>query len=126
MASKILIVEDEQGLLNTLADEFSSTGFTVLKSSNGVEGLRTALHEHPDAILLDIMMPQMDGLTMMQKLRADAWGASAKVILLTNLDPDGDVIQKVNEYKPTYYFVKSNIKIEELLTKIKEVVGIAA
>lgn len=71
---KILIVEDEESLLKTLGEKFTLEGFEVVKAQNGVEGLRVALQEHPDLILLDIVMPVMGGMEMLGKLRQDDWG----------------------------------------------------
>lgn len=62
----------------------------------------------------------MDGIAMLDFLRKDAYGKSAKVILLTNLEPDDEILQKVLEDQPTYYFVKSDIQPAELLERIKE------
>ena len=80
----ILIVEDDEAMLEVLIDEFKREGFKTLSAKNGVEGLDTALEKHPDIILLDILMPEMDGLTMLTKLRDDKWGKDVPVILLTN------------------------------------------
>ena len=85
----ILIVEDELPLLKVYADRFSDEGFLVLKANNGQEGLDLAIKEKPDLILLDILMPVMDGLTMMQKLRENTtWGKTVPIMLLTNLSAD--------------------------------------
>lgn len=70
----ILIVEDDVPELNALRDKFTHEGFSILEAKNGEEGLATALREHPDLILLDIIMPVMDGMTMLVNLRKDPWG----------------------------------------------------
>ena len=67
--TKILIVEDEMIINKMYAEELRSQGFLVLTATNGGEGLELALREKPNLILLDILMPIMDGLTMMSKLR---------------------------------------------------------
>lgn len=118
----ILIVEDEPAMRLTLVDNLVSEGFNALQAGDGVEGLSVASMHHPDLILLDILMPRMDGLTMMQKLRAqDAWGKKVPIILLTNLSPNEDKIMKrITEDEPTYYLVKSNSPISDVLEKIRE------
>ena len=79
----ILIVEDDRSLLHALTDKFKLEGFHVLNSENGKEGLEMALKEEPDAILLDILMPIMDGLTMLGELRqANSWGRRVPVVIL--------------------------------------------
>ena len=77
---KVLVVEDERTLRDALVKKLSKEEFTVLSAKDGKEGLDTALAEHPDLILLDILMPKMNGIEVLQKLREDEWGAKAKVI----------------------------------------------
>ncbi len=115
-------VEDEKSLRDVLHDKFSLEGFNVLEAKDGEEGLATALREHPDIILLDIVLPKMDGLTMMKKLReANEWGKNVPIILLTNLEANDDKIMKaITDNTPAYYLVKANYTIEDLVEKIKE------
>src|SRR3989344_7700045 len=120
----ILIVEDELPLLKVYADRFSEEGFLVLKASNGQEGLDLAIKEKPDLILLDILMPVMDGLTMMQKLRENTtWGRAVPIMLLTNLSDDEKKIKKiVDENGPAYYLVKLDWSLSAIIEKAKVVV----
>ncbi len=115
---KILIIDDELAYVKLLRDVLSST-YEVLDAQNGQTGLEISLKEKPDLILLDIRMPIMDGMTMLKKLRKDHYGKTAKVILLTNLEANDTIVKQVVEDQPTYYFVKSDIKLEDLLEKIK-------
>ena len=119
---KILVIEDDASLRNVLRDKFILEGFRVLEAKNGEEGLATALSEHPDLILLDIVMPQMDGITMMKELRQkNEWGKNVPIILLTNLSADDEKInQAIVDNVPAYYLVKSNYTISDLVEKIKE------
>ena len=115
----ILVVEDEISLLNALRDKLTREHFAVLEAKNGEEGLEVALREHPDLILLDIVMPKMDGMTVLRKLREDLWGKSAKVIILTNLS-DKEKMAEALEQKLHKYLVKSDWKIEEVVAKVRE------
>ena len=115
----ILVVEDEISLLNALRDKLTRENFAVLEAKNGEEGLEVALREQPDLILLDIVMPKMDGMTMLRKLREDLWGKSAKVIILTNLS-DNEKIAGALEQKSQEYLVKSDWKIEDVVAKVRE------
>ncbi|OHA24840.1 MAG: hypothetical protein A3D52_02590 [Candidatus Taylorbacteria bacterium RIFCSPHIGHO2_02_FULL_44_36] len=122
---KILVieeVEDEKSLRDVLHDKFVKEGFSVLEARDGEEGLATALRERPDIILLDIIMPKMDGLTMMKKLReGNEWGKKVPIILLTNLSADDDkIMAAITNDEPAYYLVKSNYTIEDLVEKIRE------
>src|SRR3989339_557055 len=104
---KILIVEDEAPLRNAVSDILTFEGFTVFQAKNGQEGLDIALREHPDLTLLDLMMPIMDGLTMLEKLRQDqTWGTQAA---------------EAGSYD---FLVKSDWNIEDVVRKIKGRLGI--
>lgn len=120
---KILIVEDEPMLLKVLVDRFVQEQFTVVSAMNGKEGLAIALKEHPDIILLDLVMPVMDGMTMLRELRKDAWGKIVQVLLLTNLsDP-----QKMSESiirDVAGYLIKSDWKLDDLVTEVKRKIAI--
>lgn len=120
---KILVVEDEQSYQLLLKDQLAQSGYKVIGASDGEKGLSIAIKEQPNLILLDLRMPKMDGMTMLDLLRQDAYGKSAKVIILTNFEPDDKVLQKVVADKPTYYFIKSDIKLDDLLEKIKELLS---
>jgi len=121
---KIMIIEDEKPMQDAVSDTLKQHGFQVLSADNGKDGLAIALKEHPDLLLLDIFMPQMDGLTMLETLRSDAWGHNVPVIILTNLNPDADqTIRSILEHKPAYYLIKSNVTLDAIVSKIKEVLN---
>jgi DNA-binding response OmpR family regulator len=119
---KILIVEDEPSMLSILNDKLLETGWETIQARNGEEGLKIALEQHPDLILLDLLMPKMDGTTTINKLREDEWGKTVPVIMLTNVNPDTDTALKdILKTQPAFYFVKSDIDLATLVEKIKEV-----
>jgi two-component system response regulator MprA len=119
---KILVIEDDPALRGVLHDKFTLDGFSVLEAKDGEEGLAMSLSEHPDIILLDIVMPRMDGLTVMKKLREmNEWGKNVPVVLLTNLSADDEKInQAIVDNEPAYYLVKSNWTISDLVEKVNE------
>ena len=118
----ILIVEDEPALLKVYADGLTEEGFRIVRARNGQEGMEVALREKPALILLDILMPVMDGLTMMKKLREDhLWGKTVPIILLTNLSASEEEIMKaITKYEPAYYLVKSDYTLQGVVEKIQE------
>lgn len=115
----VLIVEDEVSLATALHEKFISEGFSVLEAHDGEEGLEIALAKKPDCILLDIIMPKMDGITMLKHLRVDPWGKKAKVIMLTNLS-DSTQVASAMEQDAFEFLVKSDVKIEEIVSKVRE------
>lgn len=118
----LLVVEDSLSLRNVLRDTLKEEGFNILEAGDGENGLKIATKEHPDLILLDILMPKIDGMTMMAELRkSDEWGKSVPVILLTNVSPDNDKINNaIAENEPAYYLVKSKTILSDVVEKVKE------
>ena len=121
---KLLIIEDENLMLKPLVDKFSSEGFEVILAKNGETGLDKALTEKPDLILLDIILPKKDGMTMMRELRAsNSWGKNVPIILLTNLNADDRIMKGVTKDEPAYYLVKTDWTLDQVVEKVKDRLG---
>jgi len=118
---KILIIEDDPSYLKLLNDQLTKNGYGIVQAKDGKEGLAIATSQHPDMIILDIKMPVMDGIAMLDELRKDEYGKSAKVIILTNLEPNDKILRKVLEDVPTYYLIKSDIQLNELIERVKDI-----
>jgi len=114
----ILIVEDDLDLLEVLRKKFIMEKFEVLQAPDGKIGLEEALRSHPDLILLDIIMPIMDGMTMLAKLRQDSWGKNVSVILLTNLSDESKVAEGL-KHGVYDYLVKADWNIGDVVKKVK-------
>lgn len=124
-AHKILIVEDDQAMLDALVDNLKLNGFEKLVTAqNGQEGLDAAFRENPDLILLDIVLPKLDGMQVLKKLRSDARGKTIKVILLTNLNVTDSILTGIVSNEPSYYLVKAEHSIDEVIDKVKSVLGV--
>jgi DNA-binding response OmpR family regulator len=118
---KLLIVEDEDSMLNALVEKFSSEGFETVAAKDGKTGFDKALVEKPDLILLDIVLPEKDGMTMMRELRAyNSWGKGVPIILLTNLNADDKIMEGVAKDEPSYYLVKTDWTLDQIVDKVKE------
>ena len=87
---RILVVDDEERILNFLSSKLKASGYEVLKASNGLEGLEQAQAQEPDLIVLDLLMPKMDGLEMLKELRSFSM---VPVIILTAKGADADRIK---------------------------------
>jgi DNA-binding response OmpR family regulator len=121
MAEKktILIIEDENSLRKILEKAISNEGLNVDGANNGEEGLAMALKNHPDLILLDLLMPKMLGLKVLEKLRKDEWGKDVPVIILTNLDFEDKKEELENDHN-CEYMVKASWRLEDVVKKVKE------
>ena len=118
--AKVLVVEDEDILLTALKEELSTGGYETEGASDGVEGLEKVKTFKPDLILLDLVMPKMDGMEMLQKLKADSATRGIAVIILTNLS-DYEKISEALSLGAMDYLVKANYKLEDLLDKVNTV-----
>ncbi len=83
MSARVLVVDDVDVNVRLLEAKLSSEYFTVITASNGAEALRAANAEHPDIVLLDVMMPEMDGFEVCRRLKADSRTADIPVIMVT-------------------------------------------
>src|SRR3569832_208053 len=119
----LLIVEDEERIRDLMQAAFVKEGFNVIHAGTGEEGLSQALSSHPTAILLDIMLPGMDGLTVLSKLRKDPWGKGVPVVMLTNLNPDDRILEKIERDEPSFYMVKVNSTTEDNKSKVKAAIA---
>jgi len=116
---KILVVDDSENLRLVLTDKLTGLGYEVVAVKNGKEGLAKALEVHPDIILLDVMMPEMNGWEMLEELRKDSWGKKAEVIMLTVLE-DMESIAKALQEGSFTYLIKTGNTMDEIVQKIEE------
>lgn len=114
----VLIVDDEPDLVETLTLMLKNHGFRVTSASNGIEGLEKAKTELPDIIILDLMMPEMDGFEMCKQLKSNEETSGIPIIILT-AKSDTESRFKTFKYKADYYIVKP-FHLPNLVSKINE------
>jgi DNA-binding response OmpR family regulator len=122
MPKNILVIDDEAALQKTLGVFLSTQGYSVLSALDGELGLQTARKNLPDLILLDLVMPKMNGFEVLQALKGDAATKKIPVIVLTNLSEMAD-IDKVLELGATTYLVKGDHALTDILQKVKSILG---
>lgn len=115
---KVLVIEDEPDIREAIVEALSETNIITYSAENGQQGLRVALEEKPDMILLDLVMPIMDGHEFLKQLRLDPWGRSAKVITLTSMD-DVNSIASAHKGDIEDYIIKSHNSLKEILSKVR-------
>jgi DNA-binding response OmpR family regulator len=119
---RILLAEDDRFLRKAAETALKRRGFAVLAAVDGEEALRMARTEAPDLILLDLIMPKLQGFEVLRALKADAATAATPVIILSNLGQDSDVKQAM-EAGAVGYFVKANLSLQDLVKKVGETLG---
>lgn len=116
---KILIIEDDQAITIMYKGKLESDGFLVLTATNGADGLELAKKEGPDLIMLDIILPQLDGFSVLAELKKDIKTKGIPVIMLTNLGTDEDKA-KGEKMGAQDYFIKANLTPAQISEKIKK------
>lgn len=124
MARKVLIVEDDMALFNMYSIELKLKGYDVLNVNDGLQALSKAKEYQPDIILLDIMLPGMNGLNILSELKSDPETEHIPVIMLTNYGSE-DNVKKALESGAADYIMKYKILPSELSEKIEVVLGIS-
>ncbi len=115
---KILIVEDEDSLSEVLQDRFENEDFEVFVAKDGDEGLKLALDKKPDVILLDILMPKLDGLSMLKNLRTYEQGKNIRVIVTTNVN-DSKEVHEALALGARDFLVKSDWVLSDLVESVR-------
>jgi DNA-binding response OmpR family regulator len=113
---KILIVEDERPLAHALEVKMQHVGYETAVATNGTEGMKEATSGKYDMILLDLILPEVDGFTILQELKAKK--SKAVVIVLSNLGQDEDR-KKAQELGAKNYLVKSNAPLADIVKAVK-------
>jgi len=116
---RILIVEDDNFLRDLLARKLTHEKYDLLVAANGEEGLELAKNEHPSIILLDLILPGMDGFEVLTAIKADPNTANIPVIILSNLGQESD-IDKAKKIGADEFLIKSNFSIDEVVAKMRK------
>lgn len=117
---KILVIDDEPNIVQTLKDRLEMNEYEVVTACNGREGMQQAEKERPDVVLLDVIMPVMDGHEMLEALRRQSWGQEMSVIMLTARSQTQDIV-RANSCGIDDYIVKP-FDLSELLEKIESII----
>jgi response regulator RpfG family c-di-GMP phosphodiesterase len=116
---KVLIIEDEESLREMYSEKFKHEGFEVITAKEGKEGLETAIKYDPDIILLDLMMPVMDGKKMLRELRKIPKFKNLPVVVLTNAGDIDSIKETVHYEHANEFFIKSNVSMDDVVKKVK-------
>ena len=119
---KILLIEDDPFLLSMYSIKFEAEGFVVVSADDGEKGLEAAKKTDSDIILLDILMPKMNGFEVLEKLKEDERTRKIPIILLTNLNQK-DEIEKGLILGADDYLIKAHFMPSEVVTRIKKILG---
>ena len=116
--AKIVLIEDDVTLAKMYERKFISDGFEVVLAYDGIEGLAKATKEKADLILLDIMLPKLDGLALFKKLRGQPQTFTTPVILLTNFGQE-DAVFECFKLGAIDYLVKTDVTPQQVVEKVE-------
>lgn len=121
---KVLVVEDDVDLRNILVDGLSAYNYQVLQAGDGEEAVKFLLDLKPDLVLLDLLLPKLDGFKVLERLRKypEKSVAETKVIVLSNLWSDKDIL-RAQALKIDEYYVKANTNLEDVFKKVKAILS---
>ncbi len=116
--TKVAIIEDDIAIVQMYRTKFETEGYDVSTAPDGVSGLELIESFEPDIVLLDLMMPNMNGLDMLSRLRSQPNGRDAKVVVLTNMG-DTETATKVFKMAADDYIVKAEMTPKQVAERVK-------
>jgi len=119
----ILFIEDEPALQEALGSYLRDNGHTVTAALDGDQGLRLAREKRPDVVLLDLVLPRLSGLEVLESFRRDPLLQSVPVIVLTNVESN-ESVERAMALGATAYLIKTNYALEEVGAKIDAVLNL--
>ena len=122
MATKIAIIEDDQAISQMYRIKFETDGYEVETAENGKQGLELCEKMKPEIILLDVMMPEMTGPEMLEKLRQTDWGVKIKVLILTNMG-EQEIPDVVKKYNVEDVILKADMTPSQVAALVKKTIG---
>jgi two-component system, OmpR family, alkaline phosphatase synthesis response regulator PhoP len=116
--SKILIVEDDPLIVKIYTTRLTADGYTVISAENGADGINLAETDYPDLVVLDVMMPKMDGFEVLERLRKNEKFKTTPILLYSNLAQEEEIARAL-ALGATEFIVKANLSPLEMVAKIK-------
>jgi len=117
-----LIVEDEQSMQRALKSKLEHAGYAVHTAVDGEEALASLRGTKPDLVLLDLIMPKVDGISVLRQMKADDGLRSVPVVILTNLS-SGDKVAEAMQLGTFDFLVKANYSLDDVLKKVADRLG---
>jgi len=120
MAKKILVIEDDKFLRELITRKLSDDGFVTVEARDGEEGIKKVKEEKPDLVLLDLILPSIDGFEVLSQIKKDENLKSIPIIILSNLGQKEEV-EKGLKMGAVDYLIKAHFTPGEIIEKIKSI-----
>ncbi len=118
----VLLIEDEIDLVDLYTEILNEAGYDVLPAYDGEDGIYKAKNDQWDLLLLDIMLPEKDGMAVLEEIQKEEVGKKGPIVLLTNLNSE-DLIERAYKLGADDYLIKSEISLEDITKKVKQYLG---
>ena len=115
----ILIIEDDEFLLSLAVTKLQKAGYNIESAKDGEDGIKKLAEAKPDLLILDLMLPHIDGFEILKQIKSDTKFAGMRIVVFSNLGSDED-ISKATKLGANDYMVKSSFTLDELVAKIDE------
>jgi DNA-binding response OmpR family regulator len=122
--AKILFIEDDPLINKIYSTRLKTDGHEVFTAENGEEGLKIAMDNNPDIVILDVMMPRVDGFEVLEKLREDERFKLKPIIMYSNLNNEEE-IKRAKQMGVTEFVIKANLSPTQMVEKIKQYINVA-
>lgn len=122
MAKTILIVEDELTMQRALKNKLEQAGYVIRAAADGNEALADMQKVSPDLVLLDLIMPKLDGISVLRQMKGDERLKNIPVVILTNLS-SGDKVAEAMQLGTFDFLVKANYSLDDVLKKVADRLG---
>ena len=122
MSKKVLLIEDERDLVDLYTEVLVEVGFTVVTALDGETGTEKIKNEDWDLLLLDVMLPDKDGMAMLEEIHNTSVLKKGPVIVLTNLNRE-DLVEKSVQFGASGYLVKSEVSLDDIVAEVKKHLG---
>jgi len=119
----VLLADDDPLIIRMYQNKLTNDGYDVKTAINGEEVLNTIRKEEPDIILLDVMMPKMNGVETLKELKSDPKTKSIPIIILTNLGDNKEDVENAKKLGALDYLVKADVSLKELSARVKKEIG---
>lgn len=120
MIKKILIIEDNESYAGILRHKLANEGFSVVLARDGEAGVFSASQEQADLIMIDLLLPKMNGIQAMDEIRRIEILRKTPILILTNLNPNKELLAAIEKNSPSDYLIKPDVTLDEIVTKIKQ------
>lgn len=114
----VLVVEDDPTILELYEHAFRAAGFETFMARDGEEGLKLIQEKHPDCVILDILMPKMNGIEVLGKMKENELTKAIPVLMLTNYDSYREQAEKLGA---TDYLIKANVTLKDILERVQKI-----